>query len=391
MALLKSKVKSFLTGLQKDKVRDDSQINKDDIHQMQPTDLPRCRDDPKKTEEIIQEIEDYYFEEGCIDCSQRELESLGPEINMTSLEERIFSLKTRDTAVYRKIYDLVFSNYTAYVQELENVTMLQVSLQDAARTCVNARRSLKSARQGVSHGGLGLLGKHRKRERLHSLLDILKTLKTLQRTDTRLKVLLEEGDYPAATQLCIECQKAIETYKLFSCVCELSVSLQDVQHDIEQELERALSKVALKFNAHHYGQVQQAYCILGKTQTAVDTLMMRFTTTIHDQAYAVVADYVKKSGEDTTDDHNRKAPYASLCKLVKAEYFIPCLMEVCQVFWRIMFCYKEVKEWHNQGGLETQSESVDWTFDRSYVRTKLENGLLRVWRVCLIDIHCRVE
>ncbi|CAI7995392.1 Syndetin [Geodia barretti] len=45
-----------------------------------------------------------------------------------------------------------------------------------------------------------------------------------------------------------------------------------------------------------------------------------------------------------------------------------------------MFCYKEVKEWHNQGGLETQSESVDWTFDRSYVRTKLENGLLRVWR-----------
>ncbi|CAI8025950.1 Syndetin [Geodia barretti] len=173
MALLKSKVKSFLTGLQKDKVRDDSQINKDDIHQMQPTDLPRCRDDPKKTEEIIQEIKDYYFEEGCIDCSQRELESLGPEINMTSLEERIFSLKTRDTA------------------ELENVTMLQVSLQDAARTCVNARRSLKSARQGVSHGGLGLLGKHRKRERLHSLLDILKTLKTLQRTDTRLKVLLE--------------------------------------------------------------------------------------------------------------------------------------------------------------------------------------------------------
>jgi hypothetical protein len=148
----------------------------------------------------------------------------------------------------------------------------------------------------------------------------------------------------------------------------------------EQELEKALSKVALKFNAHHYGQVQQAYCILGKTQTAVDTLMMRFTTTIHDQAYAVVADYVKKSGEDTTDDHNLKAPYASLCKLVMAEYFIPCLMEVCQVFWRIMFCYKEVKEWHNQGGLETQSESVDWTFDRSYVRTKLENGLLRVWR-----------
>ena len=40
-------------------------------------------------------------------------------------------------------------------------------------------RSLRSAREGVSQGGLGLLGKHRKRERLRSLLDILRTLKTL--------------------------------------------------------------------------------------------------------------------------------------------------------------------------------------------------------------------
>ena len=32
------------------------------------------------------------------------------------------------------------------------------------------------------------------------------------------RVYIQEGDYPAATQLCIECQKAIETYKLFCCV-----------------------------------------------------------------------------------------------------------------------------------------------------------------------------
>lgn len=64
-------------------------------------------------------------------------------------------------------------------QELENVTMLQMSLKDAARTCVGARFQLKQAREGVSHGGLGLLAKHRKRERLRALLEILRTLKTL--------------------------------------------------------------------------------------------------------------------------------------------------------------------------------------------------------------------
>ena len=65
------------------------------------------------------------------------------------------------------------------LQELENVTMLEKSLSDAARTCVGARFQLKLAQEGVSHGGLGLLAKHRKRERLRALLDILRTLKTL--------------------------------------------------------------------------------------------------------------------------------------------------------------------------------------------------------------------
>ena len=63
--------------------------------------------------------------------------------------------------------------------------MLEVSLKDAARTCIGARLQLRLAREGVSHGGLGLLAKHRKRERLRALLDILRTLKTLVRTYIR--------------------------------------------------------------------------------------------------------------------------------------------------------------------------------------------------------------
>ena len=35
------------------------------------------------------------------------------------------------------------------------------------------------AKQGVSHGGLGVLAKHRKRQRLNSVLSTLRTLKTL--------------------------------------------------------------------------------------------------------------------------------------------------------------------------------------------------------------------
>ena len=40
---------------------------------------------------------------------------------------------------------------------------------------------------------------------------------------------------------------------------------------MQQELEGALSKVAMKFDAHHYRQVQEAYGILGKTQVNIVT------------------------------------------------------------------------------------------------------------------------
>ena len=43
----------------------------------------------------------------------------------------------------------------------------------------NVSRQLKHAREGVSHGGLGLLARHRRRQRLKAMLDILKSLKTL--------------------------------------------------------------------------------------------------------------------------------------------------------------------------------------------------------------------
>ena len=68
-----------------------------------------------------------------------------------------------------------------------------------------------------------------------------------------------------------------------------------------------------------------------------------------------------------------------------------------QAFWRIMFSYRQVKEWHSKSDTRTQPDELgegtsnpDIAIDRSYVRTKLENGLLRVWRVCLnVQCTCR--
>ncbi len=61
-----------------------------------------------------------------------------------------------------------------------------------------------------------------------------------------------------------------------------------------------------------------------------------------------------------------------------------------QAVWRILHNYYKVREWHSSS--ETTSsgegqEASEETFNRNYVRTKLENGLLRVWRVRIKSVH----
>ena len=52
-----------------------------------------------------------------------------------------------------------------------------------------------------------------------------------------------------------------------------------------------------------------------------------------------------------------------------------------------MYSYRQVKEWHTVSDVSKLPEvgdSAESAFDRSYVKTKLENGLLRVWRVIML-------
>ena len=72
-------------------------------------------------------------------------------------------------------------------------------------------------------------------------------------------------------------------------------------------------------------------------------------------------------------------------------------MCVCpQAMWRVMHTYHQIKLTHERQdkrkeGSGGEGEEADARFSRNYVRTKLENGLLRVWRVStsLHIFNCR--
>ncbi|XP_057588290.1 syndetin isoform X1 [Hippopotamus amphibius kiboko] len=351
--------------------------------------------DPQAEQELINSIEQVYFSTDSFDIVKYELEKLPPVLNLQELEEYRDKLKQQQAAVSKKVADLILEKQPAYVKELERVTSLQTGLQLAAVICTNGRRHLNIAKEGFTQASLGLLANQRKRQLLIGLLKSLRTIKTLQRTDVRLSEMLEEEDYPGAIQLCLECQKAASTFKHYSCISELNSKLQDTLEQIEEQLDVALSKICKNFDINHYTKVQQAYRLLGKTQTAMDQLHMHFTQAIHNTVFQVVLGYVELCAGNT-DTKFQKLQYKDLCTHVTPDSYIPCLADLCKALWEVMLSYYRTMEWHekhdNEDGTSASEGSnmmgtEETSFDRGYIKKKLEHGLTRIWQ----DVQLKVK
>ncbi|KAF6087130.1 VPS50 subunit of EARP/GARPII complex [Phyllostomus discolor] len=351
--------------------------------------------DPQAEQELINSIEQIYFSTDSFDIVKYELEKLPPVLNLQELEEYRDKLKQQQAAVSKKVADLILEKQPAYVKELERVTSLQTGLQLAAVICTNGRRHLNIAKEGFTQASLGLLANQRKRQLLIGLLKSLRTIKTLQRTDVRLSEMLEEEDYPGAIQLCLECQKAASTFKHYSCISELNSKLQDTLEQIEEQLDVALSKICKNFDINHYTKVQQAYRLLGKTQTAMDQLHMHFTQAIHNTVFQVVLGYVELCAGNT-DTKFQKLQYKDLCTHVTPDSYIPCLADLCKALWEVMLSYYRTMEWHEKHDNEDVTSASEGSnmmsteetnFDRGYIKKKLEHGLTRIWQ----DVQLKVK
>ncbi|XP_035969173.1 syndetin isoform X2 [Halichoerus grypus] len=338
--------------------------------------------DPQAEQELINSIEQVYFSTDSFDIVKYELEKLPPVLNLQELEEYRDKLKQQQAAVSKKVADLILEKQPAYVKELERVTSLQTGLQLAAVICTNGRRHLNIAKEGFTQASLGLLANQRKRQLLIGLLKSLRTIKTL------------EEDYPGAIQLCLECQKAASTFKHYSCISELNSKLQDTLEQIEEQLDVALSKICKNFDINHYTKVQQAYRLLGKTQTAMDQLHMHFTQAIHNTVFQVVLGYVELCSGNT-DTKFQKLQYKDLCTHVTPDSYIPCLADLCKALWEVMLSYYRTMEWHEKHDNEDTTSASEGSnmgteetnFDRGYIKKKLEHGLTRIWQ----DVQLKVK
>ncbi|RXN26505.1 HEPACAM family member 2-like protein [Labeo rohita] len=242
--------------------------------------------DPQAEQEIIDSIEEVYFSSDSFDMVQYELEKLPPDLNLLELEEYRDKLKRQQAAVSKRVADLILEKQPSYVKELERVTSLQTNLQLAAVICTNARRQLRSAKEGFTEASLGLLANQKRRQLLTGLLKSLRTIKTL----------------PSFT----------DTLSFFLLLLPQQRTDVRLSEMLEEQLDVALSKTCKHFDVSHYTKVQLAYKLLGKTQTAMDQLHMHFTQAIHNTVFQVVLGYVELCAGNA-DTKFQKMQYKDLC------------------------------------------------------------------------------
>lgn len=347
--------------------------------------------DPPTDDDILNTIEDKYYGDSSFDASDYVLQKLPEILDLNDIRADRQHLRLQLQVVSKRLSDLILKNQPSYMKELQRVTQLQTDLQEALETCRTSRSHLDQAKRKCTVASLGILSNYRKRQQVVGLLRSLWTIKTLQKTDERLRELLEEEDFPGAIQLCLECQKAASTFRHYKCISELTSKLQDTLEMIEEHLDVALSKVCNNFNTTHYEKLQTAYAQLGKTQTAMDQLHMHFTSAIHNTAFVIVLGYVELCSDGSSNFQKRQ--YPELCKYITSDNFTPCLVNLCKALWEVMHSYYKIMEWHEKHDVEEQENesgagvSLEGPFNRRYVRQKLEHGLVRIWQ----DVQHKVK
>ncbi|KAA0194968.1 hypothetical protein HAZT_HAZT001710 [Hyalella azteca] len=377
---------------------------------------------------VIDTIETIYFQSDNPDVGSHELQKF-PDISDIHVINGIRSrLRKQHAIVSRRVSDLIISKQTACMEEMAKIDRIQKEGCLAVALCVQSRRKLSVGKDQFTSASLRVIANHLKRQRIVEVMNNLKTIKTLQMTDIQLQKLLRAEAYPSAIQLLLECQTAASTFRHFSCISDLSAKLQETLEMAEEQLDCAIGRVVVNFNANTYAKLHSAYMLLNKRQALMDQLHMHLTSHIHNSAFSIVMGYVElyssvsqlnisnianNSINDTNNSINcdkatqssfSKMQYSELCKYVDHECFLACYLDLCKSMFAILRNYKAISRWHHNEAeemkqLKSEASSLRSSptkspvaencsvNERSYVEQKLIHGLHRIWQ----DVQAKIR
>lgn len=350
-------------------------------------------EDRKNEEVLVKNIDPIFFtEDDSVDIFQYELEKLKDNIdNVEELQRNLKTLTSQHHAVSRQVVDLINLKQDQFNSQFEEFQDVQSQLSTSLLLCRSTRTKLSYANNLYTTSSFNILATYRRRNVTLDLLKSLNSIKALIQTEQKLNKLLLEENYPSAISLILECTQVTHSQGLkhFSCIGALSSKLQDTLVMTEEYLDEVLAKICTLFRSDIYSKLQVAYTLLGKSRVAVDQLLMHFTSTVHNTAFAISQQYV-----DSKFLAGPKKQYGDLCKCISETKVLPCLVTLCKSMWTILRNYHRVVKWHEKNNNSSHDESdkpecddFERNLNEQYVQQKLQGGFTRLWN----DIQGRVS
>ncbi|XP_018562403.1 syndetin [Anoplophora glabripennis] len=352
-----------------------SQVPTLSINSKTVTDVNRPAD-----QDILESIEAAYFsmkEE--FDICRFELEKLPEVLDCDQIQRDFKNLKQQHQVVSKKVLQLILEHQNGCNSEFEKIAEILEQVKNTLELCRSSRKELKVAGKQFS-ASLGILANYRKRKLAQNLLNNLNMIKNLHSFDKRCHQLLNDEDYAGAIMELKRCQKTAIKYRHFSCVAALTYKLQETLENTDSQLDRILSQMCYHFDGERYCKLQKAYNLLEKSQVSmIDNLHVHYITAIYNSSFNVVHSYVTSAEILDSTENSGKNPYKTLCQSIAQDVFIPCLVHICKVLFKIVMSYHKLVRWHNNCETDPQNESSNLDVENTMSRQKLEHYLLKIW------------
>ncbi|CAG9862024.1 unnamed protein product [Phyllotreta striolata] len=328
-------------------------------------------------QDILESIEAAYFSMNPeFDICKFELQKLPEVLDCDQIQRDFKNLKQQHQVVSKKVLQLILEHQTGCNGEFEKITEILQRVREALELCRTSRRELKISGSQFTDS-LGILANYRKRKIAQNLLNNLTTIKDLHSFEKRCQNMILEEDFVGAITELKRCQKTATRYRHFSCVAALTYKLQETLENTDSQLDRILAQICFHFDKERYMKLRAAYNLLEKSQLSmIDNLHVHYITAIYNSSFNVIQSYISQADVLESTENTGKNPYIVLCQSIGSDIFIPCLVQLCKVLFKIVLSYHQLIRWHNE---ENEFDNQENSADHDASKQKLNHNLTKIW------------
>ncbi|KAF7285885.1 hypothetical protein GWI33_009363 [Rhynchophorus ferrugineus] len=329
-------------------------------------------------QDILESIEAAYFSMSAdFDICRFELSKLPEVLDCDQIQRDFKNLKQQHSVVSKKVLQLILEHQNSCNEEFKTIQDILEQVKETLEQCREGRRQLNISGKQFS-ASLGILANYRKRKLAQILLSNLNMIKNLYSFDKRCNQMLNDEDYAGAIMELKRCQKIAVKYRHFSCVAALTYKLQETLENTDTQLDRILAQMCYHFDGERYSKLQAAYNLLEKSQVSViDNIHVHYITAIYNSSFNIVNSYTTTSETLDSTDQNGKNPYKMLCQSVNQDSFIPCLVQLCKVLFKIVLSYHQLVNWYSNQENNEDENGLDIELNMS--KQKLDHNVVKIW------------